>query len=150
MPPPPAWVNQYIGVPFLEHGRTPVGWDCWGCLRWGLDKHFNIQVPAYDGVTWHPAPEHWSNEEKAAFRRKQERELYEFAMSTMMTGWRRVERPYPGCGVHMRPHRQAIHVGLVVAKGWMMHVEEECATVCVEYDGIHWRNRVMGFYEWAG
>lgn len=150
MPQAPSWVDQYIGVPHIEYGRTPNGWDCWGCMRWGLEKHFGILVPAFDGVTWHKAPEGASREERALFAAEQTRQLHSFAMGHMMTSWRRVQKPYPGCGILMKPGRLPIHVGLVVADGLMMHVEEECGTVCVEYDGMHWRNRVVGFYEWIG
>lgn len=147
---PPAWVRQYIGAPFLENGRTPDGWDCWGCMRWVMDKHFGIRVPAYDGVTWHRPPEGLSDRERLAFCASQTRELNDFVNTTMILPWRKVDHPGPGCGIQMKPWNQPIHVGVVVARGWMLHCEEECNTVCVEYDGILWCNRVTGFYEWAG
>lgn len=145
----PAWVDQYIGVPFLEYGRDPKGWDCWGCLRWCLAKHYGIEIPAFDGKTWHEPPIGMTDREKVVHRLRQSVELSEL-MQSNITQWREIEKPYPGCGVLMRPHRHAMHVGLVVDVGVMLHIEEGCHTVCVPYDGLMWKNRVEGFYEWAG
>lgn len=31
--PIPYWAGHYIGLPFLEHGRSIRGLDCWGLVR---------------------------------------------------------------------------------------------------------------------
>lgn len=43
----PAWAADYIGIPFLERGRTRAGLDCWG-LVWDVYRtHFGIELPSY-------------------------------------------------------------------------------------------------------
>ena len=42
------------------------------------------------------------------------------------------------------------HVGIVVAPGHMLHIEGGLDSVCERYARPQWRQRVVGFWRWAG
>lgn len=39
------WVNKYIKIPFVEHGREIDGCDCWGLIRIIYDKELGVGLP---------------------------------------------------------------------------------------------------------
>ncbi len=134
----PEWVAGYIGIPFRSHGRDRDGSDCWGLLRLVLADQFGIRIPSYDGVTWHDGDDR--------------RALAEF-MAEHKADWTPVaggdERP--GDAVLLRMMGHPIHVGIVVASGWMLHVEQG-ADSCIEpyLDELRWKKRIIGYYRYAG
>ena len=44
-----ARVREYVGVPWLDRGRTIRGADCWGLVRLVLAGRFGVEVPSYLG-----------------------------------------------------------------------------------------------------
>ena len=46
--PPEDWVNQYVGIEFVDGGSSLAGADCWGVLEMVLAQQFDITLPAYD------------------------------------------------------------------------------------------------------
>lgn len=40
-------LNQYVGVPFISRGRTPIGWDCWGAVRWAYKDLYQFDLPEF-------------------------------------------------------------------------------------------------------
>lgn len=131
----PDWVERYIGIPYVESGRDPAadgGLDCWGLLVLIWREQYGVDLPIYDGPHWAKGADRAAI--AAAIRAEQERYL-DVAPGT--------ERE--GDGILLRLLGQPLHVGLVVAPGWMIHTHETAA-VCVErYDGMAWARRVLGF-----
>ena len=140
----PTWVEQYIGIPFQAHGRDRTGCDCWGLLRLVLVEQFNTNIPSFNGSTWACG---LSPEENA----RQRAEL-EALMAENASPWRPVAagQERAGHGILLRQMGRAMHVGLIVAPGWMLHIEQGTNSVITEYDGPLWRRKIAGFYEWAG
>ncbi len=134
----PAWVSQYIGLPFVEHGRTRAGVDCWGLIRLVLDERFGVAVPSYVN----------------GYASTTDHEVLGRLIASQMTPWREVpfdklrmrgdERA--GDVALLRVRGQPMHVGLVVAKGCMLHVEEGIATCLERYDGPRWARRLLGIF----
>ena len=141
---PPRWVSGYIGVPFAEHGRTHDGADCWGLYRLVMAEQFGDDLPSF-ATTYDAAND--GPDVAAAIREN----------GTETDTWRPVtpgdERA--GDAVHMvgyrpeggRLRRNAMHVGLVVARGWLLHVEAGIDATVTNYrrDRLVSR-RVLGFY----
>jgi len=138
----PAWVADYVGLPFAEHGRDRHGIDCWGLVRLVLAERFGIEVPSYAG-------DYPGICDKAEIGR-----LIEDGMGP----WRAVPatRACAGDGVLFktldRETRTAWpgHVGIVVAPGWMLHCERGKETVMERYVAPKWGTRLIGVYRYAG
>jgi len=133
---PPAWVAGYIGLPWREHGRDRSGCDCWGLLRLVLAERFGIAVPAYDG----------------RYADTADRAEIAMLMRGGMGPWRQVDEAgvRQGDGALFRVAGQPCHVGVVVAAGWMLHVQKGVDSGLERHDGTRWARRLAGFYRWAG
>lgn len=129
----PAWVDGYVGVPFLEFGRSDQGWDCWGLVHVLAARHFGYGVPSY-------ADDYSSADDRAE-------------LAALIAGelgpWRPAESHRAGDVVLMRLLGRPCHVGLVIAPGWMIHVERGIDTMVDRYDGDRWGRRVVGVFRHA-
>lgn len=132
----PAWVADYVGLPFKEKGRDRSGVDCWGLVRLVLAERFGIEVPSY-------VEEYGSTKERETIGAVIAREVQP-PWVEVLPGQER-----PGDVVLMRRGRHPIHVGLVVAPGRMLHVEEGIEACVEDYRGLAWSRRVVGIWRWS-
>ena len=125
------WVDGYIGIPYLEHGRDAWGCDCWGLVRMILAEQFGVELPSVDG---------YSEVNPGATKRLVSETLA--AIETTV-----VDAPEPGDIVLMRlgPHPSA-HVGVVVAPGLMVHTDRGINSTLARLDAPLIRNRIEGYY----
>lgn len=132
----PDWVPGYIGIPFVDRGRDRDGCDCWGLARLVAREQFGVDLPSYnDGyVTVADAAEI----ARIIHREKQP--------------WTEIPQGQEQSGdfVLLLIARQPIHVGVVTARPWMLHIEKGCDAVHARYDDIRWRGSKPRFYRWAG
>ncbi|MCW5698290.1 MAG: C40 family peptidase [Rhodospirillales bacterium] len=131
----PDWTADYVGLPFKAGGRDRCGLDCWGLLVTVLREQFGNVIPAYDGIS---------------FEEGCDRAALATFMETHKTDWIDVPtgQEQPGDGILLRMMGHPIHVAVVVANGWMLHIEEGIDACLERYDGAKWRKRVMGFYRY--
>lgn len=127
----PGWVAPYIGIPFVAHGRDRAGADCWGILRLALAEQFGVTLPSYTerygSVT--------ERAELAALIRGELGPWREIPVSAVRAGDGLLLRLLAPC-----------HVALVVAPGWMLHVEQGKGTCLEDYRRPQWARRVVGAY----
>ncbi|NNG04358.1 MAG: phage tail protein [Inquilinus sp.] len=132
---PPAWVRRWIGLPFKLGGRGPRAFDCWGLARAVLAEEFDIRLPRYD-------------------RGYPETEGDRAALASLvrdgMPGWYAVERPAAGDLALLRHGAHACHIGVVVGRGWMLHIEHGTDSAIDRTDGPRWSRRLVGFYMFDG
>lgn len=130
---PPAWCAKYIGLPFLEKGRGPDGYDCWGLVREVLAAEFGV-----DGL-----PDYVN-----AYSRTTDKLSVSGAVQAGLSrGWRKAAEPKPGTLVILRIAGRPWHCAIAVNKDWFMHILFG-ANACLErFDSMVWSDRIEGFYE---
>ena len=123
------WSAAWLGLPWAAGGRTREGCDCWGLVRLVYGAELGIALPGYDGVSPCAA------------------ELAEIdALIAAGSGdWRQVDQPLPCDVLLFRRGRWRSHVGLHVARGRMLHMDEGGSQL-VDPDGPLWRSRFVGAF----
>lgn len=132
----PAWVNDYIGIPFKERGRTLDGVDCWGLVALILREQFDILVPSY-------SDEYESTTDCGTISELIKREAgawWTVPLNDAQIGDVIVMRVAPV------GHIYATHIGVVVEKNWMIHIEKNINVVLDRYNRPRWGKRVVGIY----
>ncbi|MGE0256923.1 MAG: peptidoglycan endopeptidase [Alphaproteobacteria bacterium] len=138
----PDWVAEYIGIPFLEHGRDRGGCDCWGLARLVWAERAGVAVP--DAGTQYPGFD--ADRIGQALRD-----------GRAAGDWRIVEagceRPFdavlmkgyvPGEGGYRAVE---MHVGVVVVPGKLLHVERGTDALLADYRrDRRVDRRVVGFW----
>lgn len=126
----------YIGTPYLGMGRTPAGWDCWGCVAWLraalLDRPSPCAGDAY-------APEDAIGGQ-----------LIDTAaglIAASLGRWRRLDGPAPGAVALIEVFGRPAHVALVLDRRTMIHAWEGVDTVIERLTDERWARRVRGFYD---
>lgn len=128
-----SWVSGYLGLPYLDKGRTRAGVDCWGIAFLVYAEQLGIELPSY--------ADRYAN---AAERAEISAIVAEAAASPT---WSPVERVRAFDIAVFKLGRDASHVGIVVERGQMLQVVEPGDTSHVEaYDGQRWRHRLLGIF----
>lgn len=125
--------RQYVGIPFLERGRTLTGCDCWGLVRLVLAQEFGVELPLFDGYENH--------EDKKLLG-----ELCDSGKP--LVGATRVDGPAEGVVVVMFVGPHPIHFGVCVDDKHLLHIERRCDSVYQRIDQI--KHRIEGFYRVGG
>lgn len=128
--------SRYVGIPFLERGRTRAGADCWGLVVLFYAGELGIHLPAYDEPSTTRA----------------ERATCAAIISAAVSGaepWRRVLEPAPGDVILCETLRQPIHVGVVVDRRQMLHVPAGGESVIERFTSPEWHRFVRGFFRYA-
>jgi cell wall-associated NlpC family hydrolase len=125
----PAWVNAYIGLPFIEY-------NCYNLTRMVYADQLNIDLPDLD--------EEYSN----SFDVKSIARLY---MREMEANWEKIEVPVFGCMAVFRVRGVLWHCGIIVNNRFMLHTQNKNINSCLElFDNINWKVKTVGFYSYVG
>lgn len=124
--------DRFVGIPYLERGRTPAGCDCYGLLRLVLAELGGIDLPSFADLYVTAADRH--------------------AISCLIEGgldqWDRIasgkEQIFDG--VLMRRAREVRHIGVVVAPGLVLHVDHGETSRIERYRSPQLAPRIVGFY----
>jgi len=139
----PAWAGEYVGIPFADRGRTRVGCDCWGLVRLVLAEQAGIALPCW-------ATGYRSEADHAGVLQLTQAQKVAGPWQRVQSGDERafdvVELMQPVCGAHGWQFL-AIHVGVAVTAGWLLHVERATASLLVDYRRERpVRNRIAAFW----
>lgn len=98
----PVWVRDYRGRPFVRGSEGPDGYDCYGIVRAVLRDHFGREAPCLS--------DRWTLEARSALAAAHE-------------AWEPIHaHEQPGDVLaFVIPTQRELHVGIVVAPGWMLH-----------------------------
>ena len=132
---PPAWVDKYIGIPFVDRAGSHTESDCWGLLEMVLAEQFGIQLPSYTRYAY----------EEGKDRKKISDYMFQMANKHP---WKEVHisNCQPGDALFIRMGGLKTHVSVVVSQGWMLHTEKGIDSVRERYNGTIWKHRVLGAY----
>lgn len=133
--PVPYWVGHYIGLPFKERGRTTSGLDCWGLVRMVLQDQFGLKVTSY----------------AASYRTTQDNDVIgKLVRNESANNWDNIRPGFEQVGdvIVMRVRGAPMHVGMVVGDNQMLHIERNINSVIEPYNGVRWKNRVLGFFRY--
>ncbi len=124
------WANAYVGIVFEEKGRNRDGCDCWGLVRLVLKEQFDVDLMDH-------ANDYETVKDRHAIARAIENDL---------PNW--VETGKPQCGdvVLLRSKGNPLHIGIMVNKRRMLHIEEGINAGTERLDSITWKDRVIGYY----
>ena len=129
-----AAASRFVGVPYVPHGSTPDGWDCWGCTRYLRRELFGLQSPS------------WSEVYSAADARDLGR--VEELVRERLDAWRPVD-VRPGAALLFRVFNRDAHVGLMLTRLEFIHTLAGQETTIVRLDDSRWANRLRGAYDTA-
>ena len=129
----PRDFEHYVGIPWLDGGRTRAGLDCWGLFRLVYEELLGIQLPSY------------SEDYTTALDRMVIRKLVDNGKSK--DEWLQVNTPEPGDGALMHLVNR-VHIGVVVGGGRLLHIEKGAGAVIESYTSLKIANMLEGFYRY--
>lgn len=130
-------LSKYIGIPFVDEGRTFKGCDCYGLVKLYFKNELNKTLPE---IRIHPDQ---SSLSMAKF------------LSVVSKNCKRHDTPKEGFGVALRTDPQnpkfVTHFGVVVkanGKLQILHTFRKKESHLVEVNHPAYKNKIEGFYEW--
>ena len=124
--------DKYIGLPYLENGRTEAGIDCWGLARVFYREQLNIDLPSY-------TDEYSGSHDPAVIE----------AISRYRENWEKTDTPTIGDLCLFNILGEPTHVGVYVGSNKFLHSREGRDSVIETLDNTKWKNRFQGFYKYT-
>lgn len=127
-----SWPDRFIGIPFVEFGRSRAGCDCWGLACVVYRECLGITLPDYLDYT--SAEEH--------------REISALIAGAVASPlWRPVADNAAAYDIAVfRRGLWSTHVGIVIQPGLMLHIVGEDHAKVARYDTGPFKHRLMGVY----
>jgi len=122
------FAEKYKGVPFVDQGRDPSGWDCWGPILMAFKTCFGVSLPDGEGYSYQEP------KEAARILLEGAGEYPEIPLGAEK----------PGDVIIFKP----CHAALVVRRGWMLNCREQTGTVIERYDNALWQRLIVGIYRY--
>ena len=124
--------DKYIGLRYLDNGRTESGVDCWGLARLFYKQEYNIDLPSYS--------EEYSGGTDA--RILQVVELYR-------DNWEESTTPDVGDLCLFNMLGEPMHVGVYVGNNNFLHCRSGSDSVIESLSNLKWKNRFVAFYKYS-
>lgn len=122
--------SKYVGIPFVDKGRTIEGCDCWGLLRLVYSMELGVQLPTF-------------SEEYESCR---DTKTTWGSFNAHLADWEQVQTPVPLDGIFFNVVRNP-HVGIVVANNFFLHTTASTQSSTIErLDSPIWRNRIVSYH----
>lgn len=125
-------INKYIGIPYLNHGRTFEGADCYGLVRLFLQNEFNTLLPDFWGY-------------ESAMDGEIIQSLVE--KNTPILADEITKKEISVGDIVLYRYKNTIrHMGVYVGNGMVLHTTIDISSVCVPFDAGSLKGRVHGIY----
>lgn len=134
-----ADLSPYVGLEFVEHGRSREGIDCWGLVVLLYRDLLGIKLPAYDTGYSHTGRE--DGDSIAAIIDRHRPEWWPIAEGSEQFGDL----------INLKIWDRPMHIGFVFERGRMLHAIAGVGSCVGRYNDREWRlpNKVVGFYRHA-
>jgi cell wall-associated NlpC family hydrolase len=128
-----GWEARYVGMPYVDGGRNDKGVDCWGLVRLIYAEQLGIELPSYGEISAEDLL-------KVARRITAGKDGEEWENVT-----RETIQPFDVCVMRFHGVRTVGHVGIVVTKKTIIHVEKGANTALVPLTDMTIRERIACF-----
>ena len=121
-------IKDLIGKPFIDGGRGPDAYDCWGVCIEALSR-IGYQLPDYP----------ISAMDKVSISA---------AIQVEKQAWQEIADPQSGCVVVMRlgSHTLINHCGVYIGQGRMIHIRDKTGVVIERIESPVMKRIIKGFY----
>lgn len=127
------WVNDYIGIPFLEHGRERDGVDCWGLARLVYSEKLGIVLPSY-------VEGYQTTEDKIELAALIDNEKQ---------AWEEVKKPQQFDILVFSFRGQPMHIGIYIGDEYFMHCMKGIDSCLEVLSRSNWETRLVGVYRYV-
>jgi len=126
-------VNDYIGIPFVDGGRSMDGCDCYGLIRLVLRDKFQKHLPDFQSVSASDKPyiSDTIDQYKPLLTAKQK------------------DSPDVGDLCIFNVQGYPCHLGLYIGGNMVLHILSGCGSICDRLDSHKLKGRLEGFYEFT-
>jgi len=127
-----AWADKYIGIPFVDHGRSYDGMDCWGLAKAVLKNEFGVDLPDL-------GERYKSIKDTSTITRLVDE-------TKPLVDARQVDRPAPGDLAVIMYKGAAIHIGVYVGGGYVLHTNARIQSMLERVKSPNLKSRIEGWY----
>ena len=126
-----SWEEKYVGLPYIDGGRSEAGVDCWGLAYLVFLRELHIELPVYGEIS--------------------ARDLAHIAETIKGAAVEEPWLPLPRQDIApfdlMIMHRRGepVHVGLIASGNRLLHTEEKIQSVLIPIDHPSLRQRPAFF-----
>jgi cell wall-associated NlpC family hydrolase len=128
------WSAAYIGIPFLDLGRTRAGVDCWGLVCVVYQDQFGVLLPSYT-ARYANCKDHAEVARLVLAEESSSPEWTDIPMGSEQEG----------DVVIFNVQGDPSHCGIVLNPPFFLHCDELCDTVRDSYSRAGWARRVVKF-----
>jgi len=130
-------LRDLIGAKFVDGGRGPEEYDCWGLTR-EIFHRFGVELPDYNiGAFECARVGEEIGKHVAAARNGGDKE------------WVELKEPEVPCLVVIRNHPKFVnHCGVYVGEGKFIHTLEKTNAIISEVNSPLWRRKIVGFFKY--
>ena len=121
------WAEKYVGIIFVDHGRTVQGTDCWGLVRLVLKEQCGVDVPSYGEI---------SATELLMVTKTISQEANREPWHTV-----KIPKAFDVALMRGRP----LHVGIMISDKQILHIEKKTASVLLPLTHASIKPRLLGF-----
>lgn len=127
-------MDRFIGIPFVDGGRTFEGADCYGLVKLYYKNILNIEIP------------------ETKIQPNQPKRIMINYLNEISKNWKQIESPKKNCVVAMAMHDEhpklVTHFAVMIDEKRMLHTLNKQNSNIKNIDDISIKPFIKGFFEW--